>query len=61
MNRIFVEGFWTSLLGLIVLSFCALMLWEGKSTPADMSGWFLFGTTLLRAKDSLIGIKPKKT
>ena len=57
ISRLFTKGLLTTILGVGVIGFCGIMLYQGKSTPSEMSGWFGFGLLLLRANDSLIGIK----
>jgi hypothetical protein len=60
MKRLFKEGLFTTILGICVLIFTGAMLWTGKHTPTELSGWFVFGCTLIRAKDSLIGLEEVK-
>lgn len=47
----------TTILGLGIIVFCGVLIYQQKQTAGDLSGWFAFGLTLLRAKDSLLGIK----
>jgi hypothetical protein len=56
MKRFYKEGLITTLLGLGVLVFCGAMLWTGKSTAGELSGWLAVGLMFLRSKDSLIGL-----
>lgn len=56
MKRIIKEGLITTIIGLLVISFSGAMIWSGRSTAQDMSGWLAFGIMFLRSKDSLIGI-----
>ncbi len=60
MNRLFKEGKFTTIIGVLVLIFTMAMLWFGKSTPAELSGWLAFATMMFRAKDSLLGIQEDK-
>jgi len=57
MNRIYKEGLITTLIGLSILVFCGVMMYQGKSTADDMSGWMATGLLFLRSKDSLIGLE----
>jgi len=36
------------------------MIYKGKQTPEELSGWLAVGVLFLRSKDSLIGLPPKK-
>lgn len=60
MDRLFVKGLITTILGFGVLTFCGFAIYNGKSTASELSGWFAFALTLLRANDSLIGIKKEE-
>lgn len=55
-----VIGNWiTTLLGLFILGFCLLMIYKGKESAEQLSGWLAVGVLFLRSKDSLIGLPPK--
>lgn len=54
MNRLIKEGFLTTILGVLILTFCGVLLYQEKQTAGDLSGWFAFALTLLRAKDSIL-------
>lgn len=56
-NRLIKEGLVTTILGIIIIIFSGAMIWTGKATPTDMSGWIATGLLFLRSKDSLIDIK----
>lgn len=56
MDRLIKKGFVTTFIGLTVLSFCGYMLWSGKASADELSGWFGLALLLLRSKDSLLGI-----
>lgn len=60
MDRLFVKGLITTILGVAVLVFCAVMLYQEKQSAESLSGWFAFALTLLRANDSILGIKNKE-
>ncbi len=60
MNRLIKEGFITTLFGVLTLTFCGVLLYQEKQTAGDLSGWFAFALTLLRAKDSLLGLEQNK-
>jgi hypothetical protein len=57
-NRLF-SNYVTTILGCLIIIFCAVMIYTEKSTPADMAGWFATGLLFLRSKDSLIALAPK--
>lgn len=50
----------TTILGLGVIIFCGVLMYQQKQTAGDLSGWFAFGLMLLRAKDSLLGINKEE-
>lgn len=56
MKRLLKDGLITTVLGLIILGFTGTLIWQEKYSPEMLSGWFALGLTLLRSKDSLIGI-----
>ena len=56
MGRFYKEGLITTLIGLGVLTFTGIMLYSGKSSAGEMSGWLALGIMFLRSKDSLIGL-----
>lgn len=56
MDRLFGSGLVTTLFGLAALVFTGSLIWTGKSTPSELSGWFAFGCMLLRSKDSILGL-----
>ncbi|WP_333809135.1 hypothetical protein [Flavobacterium sp.] len=56
MKRVYKEGLITTLLGVFIIVFAGLMIYQGKSTVSEMSGWLATGLLFLRSKDSLIGI-----
>lgn len=53
-DRLINKGIVTSLLGILILCFCGVLLYQEKQTTNDLSGWFAFALMLLRAKDSLL-------
>jgi len=57
-ERLLTKGLTTTLLGVCVLVFCGVLIYQGKQTASDLSGWFAFSLTLLRAKDSLLFGEP---
>ena len=57
-ERLLTKGLVTSLLGVCILVFCGVLIYQGKQTASDLSGWFAFSLTLLRAKDSLLFGEP---
>ncbi len=56
-NRL-LRNYLTTLLGLSLVIYCAVMMHKG-STVTDMAGFFGMAGLLLRSKDSLIGL-PKE-
>lgn len=60
MKRLIKEGLITTILGLGVLVFCGILIYQEKQSADQLSGWFAFGLTLLRAKDSILGLKNKE-
>jgi hypothetical protein len=59
-DRLINKGLVTSILGICILVFCGILIYQGKQTASDLSGWFAFSLTLLRAKDSLLFGEPKE-
>lgn len=59
-ERLLNKGLVTTILGLGVLIFCGVLLYQEKQTADQLTGWFMFGLTLLRAKDSLLFGEPKE-
>jgi hypothetical protein len=55
-RRLIKEGLITTILGLIVIIFSGAMIYTGKASAGEMSGWLAFGIMFLRSKDSLIGL-----
>jgi len=53
------SGLYTTIIGIAIISFSAAIIYQGKATPMDMSGWFAFGCLMLRANDTLIGLEKK--
>jgi len=50
----------TTILGLLIIIFCGVMIYNEKATVEDMAGWFAVGILFLRSKDSLIALPPKE-
>jgi len=51
----------TTLIGLGILVFCLLLIYQGKESAEQLSGWLAVGLIFLRSKDSLLGLTPKDT
>ena len=49
----------TTIIGVLILGFCGLMMYQSKQTTQELSGWMALGVMFLRSKDSLINL-PKK-
>lgn len=58
-DRLINKGLITTILGVTVLVFCGVLIYQQKQTASDMSGWLGLGLILLRAKDSLLFGEPK--
>ena len=56
MKRLYKEGLITTLIGLSILGFCGIIIYQGKQSPESMSGWLATGMLFLRSKDSLVGL-----
>lgn len=54
-NRL-VSNYVTTILGVLILGFCGLMLYQEKQTAQELSGWLAVGLMFLRSKDSLIAL-----
>jgi hypothetical protein len=59
MKKRLIGNWITTLLGLFILGFCLLMIYKGKESAEQLSGWLSLGILFLRSKDSLIGLPPK--
>mgnify|MGYP003443295380 CR=1 FL=1 len=59
-DRLINKGLVTTILGVIVLVFCGVLIYQGKQTAGDLSGWMTLSMILLRAKDSLLFGEPKE-
>jgi len=59
-DRLINKGLVTSLLGLGVLVFCGVLIYQEKQTASELSGWMVLAMVLLRAKDSLLFGEPKE-
>ena len=57
MERLYKQGLITTLIGLSILVFCGIMMYQGKATANDMAGYMTTGLLFLRSKDSLIGLE----
>jgi len=57
-NRL-IENYVTTGLGIAIILFCGVLLYQQKQTASDLSGWFATGLLFLRSKDSLINL-PKE-
>lgn len=57
-NRL-LENYITTILGVLILAFCGVMLYQEKQTAQELSGWLALGVMFLRSKDSIIAL-PKE-
>ena len=60
MKKRLFENYITTILGVLIIIFCASVIYLEKQTAQDMSGWLAVGLLFLRSKDSLIAIPEKK-
>jgi len=54
-NRIFTN-YITTILGVLIIIFCAVMMFLEKANSTELSGWLALGIMFLRSKDSLIAL-----
>ena len=54
-NRLFTN-YLTTILGVLIIIFCAVMMFLEKASSAELSGWLALGIMFLRSKDSLIAM-----
>tara|TARA_R100000988_G_scaffold90879_1_gene54562 strand:- start:828 stop:1007 length:180 start_codon:yes stop_codon:yes gene_type:complete len=57
-NRI-LSNYVTTILGVLIIIFCAVMMFLEKASSTELSGWLALGIMFLRSKDSLIAL-PKE-
>lgn len=55
-ERLLSKGLVTTILGIIILTFVGIIIYQGKQSPESMSGWVSVALMFLRSKDSLIGL-----
>jgi len=60
MKNRFFNNYITTVLGILILLFCAIVIFMEKATPTEMSGWVALSLMFLRSKDSLIALAPKE-
>lgn len=53
-NRLFNQGVVTTILGIIMLIFCGILIYQGKESASELSGWLAVALLFLRSKDSLL-------
>jgi len=58
-NRL-LSNYVTTILGILILIFCAVVILMEKATSTEMSGWIALSLMFLRSKDSLIALAPKE-
>ena len=54
-NRLFTN-YLTTILGVLIIIFCAVMMFLEKASSTELSGWLALGIMFLRSKDSLIAM-----
>ncbi len=60
MKKRLFENYITTILGVLIIVFCASVIYLEKQSAADMSGWLAVGLLFLRSKDSLIALPKEK-
>ena len=60
MKTRLLNNYVTTIIGLIMIVFCAIMVYTQKATAEEMAGGFTTGILFLRSKDSLIALPPKE-
>jgi len=58
-TRLF-QNYVTTILGVLILAFCGLLMYQEKQTSGELSGWLTTGLLFLRSKDSLISLPKRK-
>ena len=56
MKSRLLNNYVTTILGVLILGFCGVMLYQEKQTAQELSGWLATGLLFLRSKDSLISL-----
>lgn len=56
MKKRLFENYITTILGVLIICFCGVMLYQEKQTAQELSGWLSLGVVFLRSKDSLIAL-----
>lgn len=57
-NRL-LNNYITTGLGILIIIFCGVLLYQEKQTASELSGWFATALLFLRSKDSIINL-PKE-
>jgi hypothetical protein len=60
MKRVYKSGLITTLIGLIIILFAGILMYQQKANAGELSGWLAVGVLFLRSKDSLIGLGKSK-
>ena len=60
MKKRLFENYITTILGVLILAFCGVMLYQEKQNAQELSGWLALGVMFLRSKDSLIALPKEK-
>tara|TARA_B100001287_G_C22686610_1_gene534251 strand:+ start:28024 stop:28206 length:183 start_codon:yes stop_codon:yes gene_type:complete len=56
MKERLIKNYITTIIGILILIFCGLMMYQEKQTTQELSGWLALGIMFLRSKDSLIAL-----
>ena len=54
-ERLIEQGVITTIIGMVMLVFCGLLMYQGKQTAEQLSGWITTAMLFLRSKDSILG------
>lgn len=60
MKTRLIANYVTTIVGLLILAFCLILMYQGKETAEELSGWLATGLLFLRSKDSLLGLSAKE-
>ena len=54
-NRL-LNNYITTGLGILIIAFCGIIMYQEKQTAQELSGWFATALLFLRSKDSIINL-----
>ena len=56
MKERLLSNYITTIIGVLILVFCGVMMYQEKASPQEMSGWLATGLVFIRSKDSIINL-----